>query len=109
MDCLDIKYKFLELAIKNSINDQVKVKDLLPFENFDNYTILEIIKPLKNENLIDFYMGGLIVIKPSAKKKIKSLKNDKIRKPTIIFLKWIIGIITSLLIAYFIAKLGLST
>ena len=54
-------------------------------------------------------MGGLIVIKPSAKEKIKSLKNDKIRKPTIIFLKWIIGIITSLLIAYFIAKLGLST
>lgn len=106
---MESKYRFLELAIKRSKNNQIKVKELLPFENYNDYTILEIIKPLKEEGLIDFYMGGLIVIKESAKIKISSLKKEKITSYAFSVIKWIVGILTALITAYLMIKLGLKS
>lgn len=97
----------LKFLIKNMNNNhRCNAKNLNLFKYADRQTICNYLDILKKNGYISVYIGGEFEIHD---KGITYIKNNSLTKkvvPTIF--KWIAGIITTLITAYLIFKLGLN-
>lgn len=78
------------------------------FKNIDTLTYLQ---SLKSNEYISVYLGGNIVLQQKGIDLLKKVKKEKFKQLLKIIqsvTKWLLGILASIIAAYFIFKLGLN-